>query len=281
MKGGRVPTAGVLVALLAACGGDSSAGAAPGPDAAEAAVPTAAAVVRAATADAPPVMSLTLRQALASVDYAFPHSKHAGVDCLRCHRRPTSHVTHPEAPCTACHGRPTVLASLPRPDRMECLGCHHANAPDRPCERCHEAAPRDPIPQRLAVITAGGRAPRARTVLFDHARHAGRACTGCHTTPVTRAFGAGCGSCHESHHRAEAECATCHDGRGIGAHTDRSHLGCAGAECHEDRTVLALAPTRNVCLICHGARIDHYPKQECATCHVGFGETIRSATGSR
>lgn len=271
----------ILVLALVGCGDGSSPGDAPPPGTGETPVAAAAAVAVPASTEAAPPVSLTVRQALAAVDYAFPHSKHVGVDCQRCHTRPKSHVTHPDAPCTACHTRPAVLATLPRPQTAECMSCHHANRPDRACSRCHESAPSEPIPERLTVVTAAGKAPRARTVMFVHARHSSRACTECHTTPVTRAFGPGCGSCHESHHRPEAECATCHDGRGIPAHTDRAHQGCAGAECHQDATVLKLSPTRNVCLICHETRQDHFPGRQCTECHIGFGPTIRTARRDR
>ncbi len=283
-----------LLLVLGGCGGADTPGATPrsagattqpaaglAGEAMAAATPVSSAAAAAPVSSAAAPASLGLRRALEAVDYAFPHSKHGGVDCLRCHTRPASHVTHPDAPCTACHTRPAVLATLPAPARTECLECHHAERPDRPCARCHESAPRAPIPERLSVVTAAGKGPRTRMVAFDHARHSGRACTACHTTPVTRAFGTTCGSCHESHHRAEAECITCHDGRGIAAHDDRSHRSCAGAECHSDRTVLGLPPTRNVCLVCHADRRSHYPGEQCAECHTGFGATIRGARGAR
>jgi hypothetical protein len=207
------------------------------------------------------------RLAMEEVDAVFPHSEHRALECQRCHQRPAGHETHTDAPCNACHGRPAGFASLPERTPRECAACHHADVETRSCRSCHPSDQVGERPVLVAIRAAGAEEPRVRQLTFDHANHTTRECTSCHTMPATLRFGRECASCHDAHHRQEAECTACHVSVGAPAHDADVHEGCA--ECHGDAAVLALEPTRNVCLTCHEDMADHRAGQRCTACHIG------------
>ena len=107
---------------------------------------------------------------------AFPHRRHADLQC------------------TACHGQPVTLA--PVDSAVTCQGCH---------EEHHEAGRNCAVCHRTATI-AEAHAPPARPHV---------ACDACHATaaiaplPPTRSF---CLVCHDPavDHNAGKECSTCH-----------------------------------------------------------------------
>lgn len=217
-----------------------------------------------------PTSEWTDRRAVEAADEAFPHSAHRELDCQRCHGRPSTHLTHAGAECTACHARPRAFADMQTLASAECAACHHRNATNRDCGSCHQRAELGPRPVLASVATASGARVRVRRLTFAHERHSALSCTGCHAEPVTRSFGEDCSLCHTAHHRPEATCISCHDAGQVDAHQNVVHAGCAGGGCHEAATVTRFQPTRNVCLVCHTAQVDHEAGQECRSCHVGL-----------
>jgi hypothetical protein len=198
-----------------------------------------------------------------SVPGAGPDAQRAGEP------RPFQHARHEAVPCTVCHGvgaeHRTVSVRSPR----DCASCHHAEAPARSCTACH-SPPSLPEPGAVSRVLAleVWNASRVRLLPFGHVVHAAVACRSCHTTPVMLAMERGCGSCHESHHKPEANCAACHEPPLQGTHDVRAHLTCAGAGCHAPRVAPSPALSRELCLVCHAAQQQHEPGLECAHCHL-------------
>jgi hypothetical protein len=112
---------------------------------------------------------------------------------------------------------------------------------------------------------------RSREVPFVHEQHTKVACIDCHTTKVSlepEAAAATCTACHAEHHAAGQDCASCHRTSAIvEAHAPPIDAHRACNECHTERTVAELTPTRSFCLACHGTETDHYAEKECTVCH--------------
>ena len=140
------------------------------------------------------------------------------------------------------------------------------------------------MPNPVTVSVAVPRqSPRSREVPFVHERHAKVACVDCHAERVTLAPEPGpqaCTSCHVEHHTAGLDCASCHRTSDImKAHAPPIDAHRACDECHTERTVAALEPTRSFCLACHGTEADHYAGKECTVCHLqsspeGYRDTL-------
>ena len=78
-----------------------------------------------------------------------------------------------------------------------------------------------------------------------------------------------CTACHEDHHAAGRDCASCHRTADIiQAHAPPIDAHQACDQCHTERTVAALEPTRSFCLACHGSETDHHAEKECTVCHL-------------
>lgn len=185
----------------------------------------------------------------------FSHQRHKSVACRSCHRSERTHgelAVRTERDCASCHHSTQAAVR-----KVECTSCH---------SKGELTTPRT---VRTAFATSVRAEARSRDLAFDHTRHAKVACRSCHQKSPSFAFDRGCGSCHEDHHVTKSTCTSCHtEGRLGEAHPrDVVHRGCSGAGCHQDATVAALAPERNVCLTCHATQADHKPGRECATCH--------------
>jgi hypothetical protein len=121
-------------------------------------------------------------------------------------------------------------------------------------------------------VTVPRQASRFREVEFEHGEHEEVACVKCHTQPVSleaEAEVATCAACHDDHHVARSDCATCHrTDQILEAHQPPvdAHQRCD--QCHTSTTVSALEPTRSFCLACHPGEVDHYQQRECSTCHL-------------
>jgi hypothetical protein len=221
------------------------------------------------------------------------HAAHvfsAPTDCLQCHQdvfrtpatllpaarmgRPRAdslrfeHARHRDVQCTACHETERTHGAVVIASFAECRQCHHTGPVAQPCTRCHEqrelAQPyRLPQPMRIA-----GRAARTRQLPFNHAQHPNEPCSACHTPGLTQSVTISCTSCHEQHHRPEAQCRSCHDAPVPDAHTTRAHLTCSGAGCHQPPPFRGVPRTREVCLSCHTTQVDHMPRRNCVDCHV-------------
>jgi hypothetical protein len=181
-----------------------------------------------------------------------------------------THSRHKSVECTACHSSDQRHGMLTISQPAGCLGCHHSPRQKTACASCHGEAGTRRVTSNLTMSV--WRAPKSRTLSFAHDRHAKFECKSCHNTPTTLAVGKSCASCHVDHHPATANCASCHPAVPVTAqaHHPRvdSHTGCSGSGCHTDGAVLALAPTRNVCVACHRDKTDHKPGGDCASCHL-------------
>ncbi|MGD2067312.1 MAG: cytochrome c3 family protein [Gemmatimonadota bacterium] len=260
---------GVLVLALA-CG--------PPPDAAdgsEEAGSAPATTVEDAPADQAPTgaeASLAglsdFRSASARIASDFPHDRHVGVGCAECHPDPPGHGTHGMVECAECHDAPAGATAARVQEGTGCMGCHHA--PDRagPCTTCHGPASALPAVEVSVRMRVAGSTDRpARSLLFRHELHSAPACTDCHRGGDTFAVERGCSSCHERHHRPDADCLACHTPLPMETHAAGVHDGCSGTTCHTDPVVTALPQTRSLCLVCHQDQIRHMPGEECAGCH--------------
>ena len=187
---------------------------------------------------------------------AFPHDEHALVSCVSCHASRDGHGT-------------VKVTRL-----QDCRSCHHDSPVADDCVSCHARDEVDSLSftvTRKLDIRIGSLERPARTLVFEHARHATASCTTCHIGANLEATAAtDCSSCHFEHHAPTADCLACHERPAEGAHDRRSHLGCGGTACHDPAPAgIRWAPrTRSLCLACHSDRVDHKPDGNCADCHV-------------
>lgn len=194
----------------------------------------------------------------------FPHSPHVEIACSVCHVRVRGHGSHATVRCVECHAASEQATRTGLTSR-DCMACHHGAQQTATCSACHDAPGVRAVERtiRLDVWPAG----RSRLLPFDHARHEAERCEACHEERPSLAATASCGSCHEDHHRPDADCAGCHTPPRAGAHTLEAHLGCSGGGCHSEPGIEAMAQARPVCLVCHQAQMDHELGKECADCH--------------
>ena len=180
-----------------------------------------------------------------------------------------SHARHKGMACTACHSTQNEHGALKITQPAGCQTCHHAETQQVACVTCHTTRPSRSLAVTLnmSVWTA----PQTRTLGFDHAKHTSLECRTCHTAERTLNVERTCASCHNQHHTAAANCASCHPAVPIAQQTMHpratTHTSCGASGCHQDPAVQALPPTRNVCLACHRDKETHMPGGDCATCH--------------
>ncbi len=181
----------------------------------------------------------------------FEHRRHSALACLTCH---------------AVQSASRLTFEKPR----GCQICHHQSPAESRCATCHQpgeqAAPR----AEIVTVAVQGHGPRPREVAFRHQAHVPLACSACHVTAVSLAPSdsvRSCAACHDDHHQAGRDCATCHAGSTVATHAPpaEAHAGCDA--CHSTSTVARLVPDRALCLTCHAAQRDHLVGKECATCH--------------
>jgi len=182
-----------------------------------------------------------------------------------------SHPRHKKLACLTCHlSRSGAKLTFEEP--RGCQICHHQNPAKSDCAQCHE---KGSLPDIVAVpvsIAAARKPPRERTVAFRHEVHDTLSCTACHGTAVTLApvdSAASCQGCHDKHHEAKRQCASCHRTAAITpahARPARAHIACDA--CHTTAAIAPLTPNRTFCLACHEPAVDHYPAKECSTCHL-------------
>ncbi|HSJ14346.1 MAG TPA: hypothetical protein VK939_08015 [Longimicrobiales bacterium] len=256
--------AAVLVALLclplaSGCGGEAPAVAVP-------------ATVLEDDDSAPATTRSRLHVALVEERRAstFPHERHVGLECVRCHTQVPGHGAHSSVACLDCHE--PVASATPEATRAasgDCSSCHHAPAQGFGCRHCHDSRS---LPSEASVeVTArfaAGSAGQVRRLPFSHALHGAIECVRCHGREAHTAAPASCATCHQRHHTATASCAGCHPTPRPGVHPVEAHLGCAGAGCHDDAAVAELPLVRAVCVVCHRAQSDHETGAECASCHA-------------
>ena len=183
-----------------------------------------------------------------------------------------SHSEHRRLTCITCHTTTSPTRKLTFEPPRGCQICHHQRPATSRCATCHETSELSG-PKPVQVSVAVPRQPaRPREVPFLHEEHAKVACIDCHTTKVSlepEAAAATCTACHADHHTAGRDCATCHRTSSIvRAHAPPVDAHQACNECHTERTVAELAPTRSFCLACHGTETDHFAEKECTVCHL-------------
>jgi len=184
--------------------------------------------------------------------------------CLQCHpdvERQSGtfdglrfeHSVHVGArlPCTRCHTSFDAHGDFRLASRADCQSCHHAGAIE--CSNCH--ANETALDDVLALPTGD----------FEHGKHltSGLACETCHGP----AADARCETCHDAHHRAEADCSSCHRDGAQALHTVSVHTTPC-TMCHGDRVSAVEAWSRSVCQSCHADRRGHFPNAECRDCHA-------------
>ncbi|HUH13598.1 MAG TPA: hypothetical protein VMK65_10830 [Longimicrobiales bacterium] len=182
--------------------------------------------------------------------------------------QPFDHRAHERVSCGECHGtggdHRTLLVRSP----ADCAACHHDERRALACARCHDegALPSAAtVAQQLAL--GAWEEPRERALPFAHGRHEDVECRACHQGSATLAVQRACGSCHENHHRAAADCAACHPAPPSSAHPASIHLSCAGAGCHAPAAAPATVGSRTLCIMCHREQAEHEPGGACAACH--------------
>ena len=182
--------------------------------------------------------------------------------------RPFDHRRHESVSCRTCHGTGGQhRASFIRTPR-DCAACHHSVERARDCRSCHSDAQLEGVATAFTALSfTVWDSARTRLLPFTHRMHERVACTTCHATPITLARSRECASCHEQHHRAEAQCSACHQKPASTAHPRDAHLTCGAAQCHAPRVAPAANLSRNLCLICHGERREHEAGSSCASCH--------------
>ncbi len=184
---------------------------------------------------------------------SFPHSRHKQLACLTCH------VT----------SRPNANLTFVPP--RGCQICHHQAPATNDCAKCHAAADLAPVHAETIAVAVANHPARPRSVSFAHSTHAQLKCTACHETAVTldpSAPAKACTACHDDHHTAKRDCATCHTNDAIrAAHPDSLNTHVACDACHREATVARLVPDRGLCLTCHADQREHYATRECTTCH--------------
>jgi hypothetical protein len=181
---------------------------------------------------------------------AFPHERHAGFECTVCHETTDSHaslIVTADAQCQACHHTPPVADN--------CATCHSGS----------EIAGRRVEAVSMKLSRSGP--VRKRSLDFDHSRHTSLDCKSCHSAPFDAAPRVDCASCHDNHHKIDAQCQACHQPPPPGVHPLSVHeTGCAA--CHATPGFESMAGSRNLCLSCHRTLENHQPGKACSTCHL-------------
>jgi hypothetical protein len=183
-----------------------------------------------------------------------------------------SHERHRRIACITCHTTTSPTATLTFTPPRGCQICHHQSPARSECSQCHQAGEvTRPMPVTVQVAVPEHQL-RPREVGFEHDEHAQLTCIQCHTTAVSlepEEAVATCAACHDEHHAARQQCASCHRTDGVmAAHQPPVDAHQACDQCHTSTTVGVLEPTRAFCLACHGSEVDHYQQRECSTCHL-------------
>jgi hypothetical protein len=182
-----------------------------------------------------------------------------------------SHQRHRRLACLTCHSTTSRRSKLTFEAPRGCQICHHQGPSRSDCATCHAEDEVSPARSVRVQVAVPQHEPRSHDVSFEHSKHTEVQCVQCHTTPVSldpEPKVKTCLACHEDHHTAQRDCATCHQTAEIKpAHAPpiTAHEGCDA--CHRSTTVQALTPDRGFCLTCHNAGDDHYAPRQCTECH--------------
>ena len=207
-----------------------------------------------------------------SEDAGAVHPSVGGIESLQVPPDFT-HADHGDVQCVTCHTNTDGHGSLAVATIADCRRCHHAAPLSASCTRCHSAAdaPTESfLAPRAVSFSVGTQDPR-RTLTFPHERHDDIDCARCHTQGVALAAPADldCQGCHQDHHTAQSECASCHRAAPVSAHPpSEAHVTCSGAACHLRVPFQTVPRTRDFCLGCHQDMTQHEAPRACAECHA-------------
>jgi hypothetical protein len=180
-----------------------------------------------------------------------------------------SHQRHKTFNCITCHGTRTGQSRLTFERPRGCQICHHQAPAQNDCRRCHDQETSETPIAVDVTVRVPGQTPRTRQVDFAHTAHQSLSCVECHTQSITLAPDSlvrTCLACHEKHHTAARDCATCHRTPVIRlAHAPPVQPHTACDNCHTPAVIARLTPDRDLCRTCHTD--NHYPSKECTTCH--------------
>jgi hypothetical protein len=178
------------------------------------------------------------------------------------------HARHAAIPCGECHGLDERHRVRREWSARECSACHHGNATPASCTSCHEAASfTAPLLTTTPMALSVWEGPRTRQLWFEHVRHGEVGCLDCHQGGMSFPPEA-CSSCHEKHHRPDAECASCHVAPAPEVHGLAAHASCGGSGCHSAAATQRPMLSRPSCLVCHDDKRDHRPGRDCVRCHI-------------
>jgi hypothetical protein len=182
-----------------------------------------------------------------------------------------SHQRHRRLACITCHSTSSRKSDLTFVPPRGCEICHHQRPATSDCTSCHQSDLSEPRAVTV-VVSVPRQTSQARAVAFAHDTHADVACVRCHTIQVSMEVEpsvASCAACHDDHHAAGRDCASCHrTARIMDVHAPPIDAHRACDRCHTERTVAALMPTRSFCLACHASETDHHSEKECTVCHL-------------
>lgn len=183
--------------------------------------------------------------------------------------RPFQHTRHETLSCTACHGTAVEHGVVTVRTPRQCAACHHDPGRGYECASCHGASSlAGPWGIGAEMGLTVWETPRPRTLPFDHDLHGELTCTTCHSGPVLLQVETTCATCHEEHHRAEADCSSCHRPAPEGTHGLEVHLTCSNSGCHAGTVDARPTLSRSLCLTCHADQVDHEPGMTCHECHL-------------
>jgi hypothetical protein len=182
------------------------------------------------------------------------------------------HESHGELECETCHrtGRATARGLMP------CAGCHHEEVTFSECARCHNPGEFEPgavvVEQSFQLTVAD---QKTANLTFEHRPHLPLGCAECHGTGGGVRVDRECSTCHENHHRPEANCRACHVLPQGDAHRPAVHTTtCTTTGCHGVAAVVYRGELDNryLCLVCHEDRRRHEPFGVCTNCHMVDGK---------
>lgn len=185
-------------------------------------------------------------------------------------REPRSfeHAKHRAVTCGVCHAVEQRHRSRRSWTAQDCAACHHGEDTPVGCTSCHERTDLA-APLRAATVMALSvwSDSRVRNLSFDHGLHGELGCLDCHQGGMTRPPET-CESCHENHHRPDAECARCHVPPDPAIHDLAAHGSCGGSGCHSVEATARPMLSRTSCELCHQEQREHQPGRSCAQCHI-------------
>jgi hypothetical protein len=207
-------------------------------------------------------------------DFAVP-SPEPHTECANCHSQESIDARKfefvgPENSCQMCHPvastEPDVAWDQAPSGHLLCNACHKAHtwkaeAGPATCGVCHADA--------VEQATASGMPDCFTCHEANHlAKFTGveNSCAVCHTQQAQETAGktkADCTLCHNKHSFKPdiSSCTVCHTDL-PGTHSASGH-----AECLNCHTMHSLKVDPAVCTVCHTDRAEHFPGQECLTCH--------------